>query len=81
MAAEGSPKCFSHETRTHVCVVFLWCTQTSSWMIQMTEATMTSSRKRTDGTETGFWESSDHILHIQLFSENILEDIQIFGYS
>lgn len=43
----------------------------------MVEPTMTCSRKETGGAETG-WESNDHTLHIQLFSENILENIQIF---
>lgn len=50
-------------------------------MIQMVEATMTCSRKRTDVTETGFWESNDHMVHVQLFSENFLENIQIFTIS
>lgn len=46
----------------------------------MVEPTMTCSRKETGGAETG-WESNDHTLHIQLFSENILENIQIFMIS
>lgn len=28
--------------------------------------------------EAGFWESSNNTLHIKLFSENFLENIQIF---
>ena len=47
---------------THICMVFWWCTQISRWMIQVVKATMTCSRKGADVTETGFWESSDHII-------------------
>lgn len=50
-------------------------------MIQMVETTMTCSRNRTDVTETGFWESNDHVLYVQLFSENFLENIQIVPIS
>jgi hypothetical protein len=42
---EGNPKCFCHETETHIFVVLLLCTQTRSWMIQMVEPTTTVSQK------------------------------------
>lgn len=45
------------------------------------ETTMTCYRKGTDAAETGFWQSNDHTLHVQLFPENFLENIQIFMIS
>lgn len=49
---------------TRVCVVFLWCTQTSDWMIQMIGSTMTCFWKGADVTDS-LLESSDHTLHVQ----------------
>lgn len=59
----------------------LVCTQINSWMTQVAEATITCSRKGTDVTEMGSWESSGYTLHSKPLSENLLEDIWIFMIS
>lgn len=78
MAGEGNPKCFGHEARG---LTFAWCSvvYTNKQLDDSdVEATMTCSREGTDVAEAGFWESSDNTLHTKLFSENFLENIQIF---